>query len=121
MNAEMWTAVSGGVVAMASAGVTAWGARSARRTKRDHRRDDFTVVTDRMEREITRQGARIDELEAESEQARLRLTGQDFTIRYFVSWTRSLYGHIRKTGVEPPAPPQPMPDEVRQYLHDIGV
>ncbi|MFJ7418003.1 hypothetical protein ACIQXD_05240 [Streptomyces uncialis] len=121
MTAEMWTAVSGGAVGVASAVVTAWGARAARRTRRDHRRDDFTAVTDRMEKEITRQGQRIDELEADSEQQRTRVAGQDYTIRYLTAWVRSLYGHIRESGAEPPPPPQPVPDDVRPYLHDIGV
>lgn len=114
-------AIASVVAAIATGGFAAWGARSARRTKRQEKRDDFTAVTDRMERDIARQDRRIDELEAESADQRTRLTGQDFTIRYLTGWVRSLYGYMRKTGIEPPAPPQPMPTEVRQYLDDIGV
>jgi hypothetical protein len=121
MTGEMVTAATGVVVAVVSAGASVWAGRSARRTKRQEKRDDFTVVTDRMDREIARQGSRIDELETESEQQRTRLTGQDFTIRYLTNWVRSLYGVIRTSEIEPPVPPQPMPPEVQQYLHDIGV
>ena len=48
MSVETWTAVSSGVVGVASAAAAVWSGRAARRTRRDHRRDDFTVVTDDM-------------------------------------------------------------------------
>ncbi|MFF8879589.1 hypothetical protein [Streptomyces flaveolus] len=118
----MLTALS----ALAVAGVTAVGgivtAVIGRRQPRgQQRRDDFTAVTDRMEREITRQGARIDELEEEAEEDRQRINAQDFALRYIASWARSLVGYMRTQRLEPPPPPQPMPDEVRPYLHDVDL
>ncbi|WP_153183181.1 hypothetical protein [Streptomyces sp. E5N91] len=120
MRPEMATALS----ALAVAAVTAVGgivtAVVGRRQPRgQRRRDDFTVVTERMDREITRQGERIDELEADAEQDRARITAQDFAIRYLAGWARSLVGYMRTQQLEPPPPPQPVPDEVRPYLHDI--
>ncbi|MEU0992297.1 hypothetical protein [Streptomyces sp. NPDC005953] len=118
MTVETWVQAGMALVG-ATGGVVA--ARSARRTRAQERRDDFRVVTDRMNREILRQGNRISELETETEAARLRMVGQDHAIRYLVSWVRGLYAHIRKEGSEPPAPPDRMPPEVEQHLHDLGV
>lgn len=117
----MLTALS----ALAVAGVTAVGgivtAVIGRRQPRgQQRRDDFAAVTDRMEKEITRQGQRIDELEEETEQDRARINAQDFALRYIAAWSRSLVSYMRAQRLEPPPPPQPIPDEVRPYLHDIS-
>ncbi|MEU9215380.1 hypothetical protein AB0D47_02425 [Streptomyces sp. NPDC048376] len=120
MRPEMLTALS----ALAVAAVTAVGGIATaivgrRQPRGQRRRDDFTVVTERMDREITRQGERIDELEADAEQDRARITAQDFAIRYLAGWARSLVGYMRNQQLEPPPPPQPVPDEVLPYLHDI--
>ncbi len=117
----MLTALS----ALAVAGVTAVGGIATavvgrRQPRGQQRRDDFAAVTDRMDREITRQGERIDELEAETERDRARITAQDFALRYIASWARSLVTYMRAQQLEPPPPPQPVPDEVRPYLHDIS-
>ncbi|MFF3558679.1 hypothetical protein ACFYXS_01330 [Streptomyces sp. NPDC002574] len=118
----MLTAASALGVAVVTAAGDAITVVVGRRQPRDQRRrDDFTVFTDRMEKEITRQGARITDLEAESEQQQARITTQDFTIRYLAGWIRDMVGYIRVSGLEPPTPPQPIPDEVRPYLHDVGV
>lgn len=114
-------AIASMMAAVATGGFAAWGARSARRTKRQERRDDFTAITEQQGKAIERLEKRIALREAEAEQQKIRLTGQDFTIRYLTGWVRSLYGYMRKTGIEPPGAPQPMPTEVRQYLDDIGV
>lgn len=115
-NAEMWTAVSGGVVGVASAVATFWGGRAARRTKRDHRRDDFTVVTDRMEKEIGRQAARLDELEAAADVQEQRLEGAGVAITYLIDRVRGLTTWIRSAGLEPPAAP-PVPERAREFIH----
>jgi len=116
----MLTALS----ALAVAGVTAIGGIAAaiigrRQPRGQQRRDDFAAVTDRMEKEITRQGQRIDELEEEAERDRARISTQDYALRYVASWARSLVAYMRQQRLEPPPPPQPMPDEVRPYLHDV--
>ncbi|MFD5294796.1 hypothetical protein ACFWJU_06270 [Streptomyces mutabilis] len=120
MRPEMLTALS----ALAVAGVTALGGIATavigrRQPRGQQRRDDFTVVTERMDREITRQGERIDELEADAEQDRARIAAQDQALRYLAGWARSLVGYMRRQQLEPPPPPQPVPDEVAPYLHDI--
>ncbi|MEU9643587.1 hypothetical protein [Streptomyces sp. NPDC048188] len=120
MRPEMLTALS----ALAVAGVTAVGgivtAVIGRRQPRgQQRRDDFTAVTSRMEGEITRQGQRIDELEEDAERDRATLRAQDFALRYLAGWARSLVSYMRDAHLEPPPPPQPVPEEVRPYLHDI--
>ena len=117
----MLTALS----ALAVAVVTAIGGITTtvigRRAPRgQQRRDDFAAVTDRMEKEITRQGQRIDELEEEADRDRARISTQDFALRYIGGWARSLVSYMRDQRLEPPPPPQPIPDEVRPYLHDIA-
>ncbi|MGW7673519.1 hypothetical protein ACWGJX_41515 [Streptomyces sp. NPDC054775] len=120
MSPEMLTAVSALAVAMVTAvGGVVTAIVGRRQPRGQSRRDDFTAVTDRMEREITRQGEKIDEMEAEAERDRARITAQDFAIRYLAGWARSLVGYMRRQQLEPPPPPQPMPNEVAPYLHDI--
>lgn len=117
----MLTAVSALAVAIVTAaGGTITAVIGRRQPRGQQRRDDFTVVTDRMDREITRQGERIDELEADAERDRARISAQDFALRYIGGWARSLVAYMRQAQLEPPPPPQPIPDEVRPYLHDIG-
>ncbi|NEA52519.1 hypothetical protein [Streptomyces sp. SID10815] len=120
MRPEMLTAVSALAVAVVTAaGGVAMALIGRRQPRGQRRRDDFTAVTDRMDRKITRQGERIDELEAETERDRARITAQDFALRYIAGWARSLVGCMRAQQLEPPPPPQPVPEEVRPYLHDI--
>ncbi|PWJ07908.1 hypothetical protein DKG34_10915 [Streptomyces sp. NWU49] len=116
----MLTALSALAVAVVTAiGGIATAVIGRRAPRGQQRRDDFTAVTDRMEREITRQGQRIDELEEEAEQDRARITAQDFALRYIATWARSLVSYMRQAHLEPPPPPQPIPDEARPYLHDV--
>ncbi|MEU1497239.1 hypothetical protein [Streptomyces sp. NPDC005732] len=97
--------------ASAAGGVVA--ARSARRTKRQERRDDFTVVTDRMDKEIKRQGAALEEQQEQ-------ITGQGAAISWLVVDRRSLVSYIRKSGLEPPLA-RPIPERARPYLDSIDV
>ncbi|MFF0277434.1 hypothetical protein [Streptomyces sp. NPDC004330] len=115
-NAEMWTAVSGGVVGVASAVATFWGGRAARRTRRDHRRDDFTVVTDRMEKEILRQAKQLNNLAAAAEVQEQRLEGAGVAISYLIERVRGLTTWVRSAGLEPPAAP-PIPERAREFIH----
>jgi hypothetical protein len=121
MSAESWAALSALGVAAASGVGTVYTARAGRRTRGQERRDDFSVVTERMERELERLGKRVDEQELESAEHRARIAGQDFTIRYLAGWVRSLVGFIQTSGLEPPPAPTPAPEEVRPYLRDLGV
>jgi uncharacterized protein HemX len=118
----MLTALSALLVAVVTAlGGVVTAVVGRRQPRGQQRRDDFTVVTDRMEKEITRQGARIDELEEESARQQTRITAQDSTIRYLAGWGRSLVAYMRDSRLEPPPPPQPVPEEVQPYLHDVGL
>lgn len=121
MSAESWAAISVvGAAAVTGAG-TVYTARAGRRTRGQERRDDFTVVTGEMRREIERLGKRLDEQELQSAEQRARLAGQDYTIRYLTGWVRSLVGFVRTSGLEPPPMPQPAPEEIQPYLRDLGV
>ena len=116
----MLTALSALAVALVTAvGAVTTAVIGRRQPRGQQRRDDFTAVTERMDREITRQGQRIDELEEEAERDRARISTQDYALRYIAGWARSLVSYMREQRLEPPPPPQPIPDEVRPYLHDI--
>lgn len=128
MGAEMLTALSALAVATVTAAggvaTTIVGRRQPRGTRR---RDDFTAVTDklgqhieRLERRIEEQDQRIEEQEQESDRDRARITAQDYAIRYIAGWARSLVAYMREQRLEPPPPPQPIPDEVQPFLHNIN-
>ncbi|MFB7112301.1 hypothetical protein [Streptomyces sp. NPDC056291] len=122
MRTEMLTALSALAVAIVTAvGGVATTIVGRRQPRGQQRRDDFTVVTDRMEKELSRQGQKIEELEEDSVQQQARITTQDFAIRYLAGWARSLVGYMRQSQLEPPPPPQPVPEEVRPFLHDVGL
>lgn len=108
-------------VSLVTGGSAVWAARAARRTPKQERRDDFTTIVTELRTDLKNVKSELGEQKAEATEQRQRLAGQDFAIRYLTGWVRSLYGDMRRTGIEPPAPPQPMPTEVRQYLDDLGV
>ncbi|WP_326779755.1 hypothetical protein OG481_02335 [Streptomyces longwoodensis] len=128
MGPEMLTALSALAVAVVTAAggiVTAVVGR--RQPRGQQRRDDFTAVTDklgqhieRLERRVTEQDQRLGEQEEENERDRARIAAQDFALRYIASWCRTLVGYMRAQHLEPPPPPQPVPDEVQPYLHDLN-
>ncbi|MFE1264394.1 hypothetical protein ACFW5X_28190 [Streptomyces albogriseolus] len=123
MRPEMLTALS----ALAVAGVTAVGGivqvvigrRQPRRPRGADRRDDFTAVTDKLGEHIARLEREAEQDRQQAEQDRARISAQDFALRYIAGWARSLVAYMRQQRLEPPPPPQPIPDEVRPYLHDI--
>ncbi|MDX3065383.1 hypothetical protein ABZ517_15030 [Streptomyces scabiei] len=98
-------------------GTTAIGAalagRAARRTRRQERRDDFTVIKDAL-------NERIDGLTQEMTQQREQLNGQGAAISWLVVDRRSLVSYIRKAGLEPPAP-RPIPLRAQPYLDHLDV
>lgn len=110
MTMDTW--IQAGLALVGTAGGVV-AARSARRTKRQEKRDDFTTVTDRMDKEIKRQG---NQLEVQQEQ----LTGQAAAISWLVVDRRSLVSYIRGRGFEPPAP-RPIPERARPFLDHIDV
>lgn len=96
------------------------GRRQPRRPRGAERRDDFTAVTDRLEKHIARLEHEAEQDRQQAEQDRARIGAQDFALRYIAGWARSLVAYMRQAQLEPPPPPQPVPEEVRPYLHDIG-
>ncbi|MET7442373.1 hypothetical protein ACFYQQ_01305 [Streptomyces sp. NPDC005496] len=124
MSTEMLTAFSALTVALVTAvgGIAQVivGRRQPRRPRGAERRDDFTAVTDRLEKHIARLEHEAEQDRQQAEQDRARIGAQDFALRYIAGWARSLVAYMRQAQLEPPPPPQPVPEEVRPYLHDIG-
>lgn len=124
----MLTAVSAlGVAGVTAAGGIATAVIGRHQPRGQRRRDDLTWLTDQHRTEIERLDRRVDELESEAERDRERaerdrkkINGQDYALRYLAGWVRDLVAYIRRGGLEPPAPPLPMPEEVRPYI-DAGV
>lgn len=95
-----------------------WAARSARRTPKQERRDDFTAVTEQQGKAIERLERRVEKGEVEAEKQRARISDQDEAIGWLLNRVRGLVGYIRTAGLEPPAP-DPMSERARQYIHHI--
>lgn len=117
MNADSYITLGATVV---TGGFAAWGARSARRTKRDHRRDDFTAVTEQQGKAIERLERRIALREEEAERLGQRITDQDAAIDWLRGRLRDLVGYIRTRGEEPPAA-RPIPERAARILNGIDV
>jgi Skp family chaperone for outer membrane proteins len=122
----MLTAVSAlGVASVTAAGGIATAVIGRHQPRGQRRRDDLGWLTEQHRKEIDRLDKRVDELETDAERDRERaerdrrkITSQDYALRYVTNWVRDLVGYIRNAGLEPPAPSQPMPDEVRTYIHE---
>lgn len=95
-------------------------ARSARRTRRQERRDDFIAITDQQGKAIERLEARLQRQENEAEKQRERITDQDEAISWLLHRVRSLVSHIKKAGLEAPAP-EPMSERAARYIRHIDV
>lgn len=121
MGAEMLTALSALAVAMVTAvGGIATAVVGRRQPRGQRRRDDFAAVTARLDKDIERLERRVAEQEEASDEDRARISAQDFALRYIAGWCRTLVGYMREQQLEPPPPPQPVPDEVRPFLHDLN-
>lgn len=118
MSAETWTAVSGGVVGVASAVATFWGGRAARRTRRQENRDDFTTIVKELRTDLTTVKAELGKQKTEAARQAERISDQDLAISWLSNRVRVLAGYIRGRGMEPPAP-EPMSPRARQYVHHI--
>lgn len=122
MVAAISAVVVSGVTSIGGAATVVIGRRQPRGQRR---RDDFSLLTEQHRKEIGRLDRRVDELETDAERDRERadrdrqkINGQDYALRYLANWVRDLVGYIRTSGLEPPLPPQPMPEEVRPYVHE---
>jgi len=108
MTVETW--VQAGLAVVATVGGVV-SARSARRTKRQERRDDFGVIKDAL-------NERIDSLKTDLAVQQDQINGQGAAIAWLVSDRRSLVSTIRNAGLKPPIP-RPIPDRARPYLDHI--
>lgn len=117
MSAEFWASIG---VSVATAGAGVWAARSARRTPKQERRDDFTAITEQQGKAIVRLEQRVERGEAEVEKQRERIGDQDEAIGWLLHRVRSLVSHIKKAGLEPPAA-EPMSERARHYIHHMDV
>ena len=115
MNAETWASIG---VSIATAGAGVWAARSARRTPRQEKRDDFIAITSQQGAAIERLERRVQLREAEAEKQRQRIADQDEAIGWLLNRVRGLVLHIRRSGLEPPVP-EPLSERARQYIHHI--
>lgn len=117
MNPETWASVG---VSIATAGAGVWAARSARRTPKQERRDDFTAVTEQQGKAIERLEKRIALREQEADRLGQRITDQDVAIDWLRGRLRDLVGYIRTRGEEPPAA-RPIPERAARILNGIDV
>ena len=117
MNPEVIASV---VVSVLTGASGVWAARSARRTPKQERRDDFTVVTEQQGKQIERLEKRIVLREQEAERLGQRLTDQDEAINWLRGRLRDLVGFIRIRGDEPP-PARPIPERAARILNGFDV
>lgn len=117
MSVDTWVQAGMAVVAAVGGVVSA---RSARRTKRQEKRDDFLAVTQQQGKAIERLEARVQRQENEAEKQRERIGDQDEAIGWLLHRVRTLVAHIKKAGLEPPAT-EPMSDRAARYIRHIDV
>lgn len=107
LSSEMVTAISGIVIGLGSVVGTVTVARAGRRTPQQERRDDFTVVTDELQEQLTA----VKEDLAEQRQGRRE---DSKTIHALVRYVRKVLAVQRAHGI---APPDPDPDDALELAH----
>lgn len=117
MTVDTW--IQAGLALVGTAGGVV-AARSARRTKRQEKRDDFLAITTQQGAAIERLEKRVQRQETEAEKQRERIGDQDEAIGWLLHRVRSLVAHIKKAGLEPPAA-EPMSQRASRYIHHIDV
>lgn len=113
-------AIASVAAAVATGGFAAWGARSARRTRRQEKRDDFTAVTEQQGKAIERLEKRVEKGEGEVERQRERISDLEEANNWLRVRLRDLVGYIRTRGDEPPAQ-RPIPERAARILNGIDV
>lgn len=102
---------------VATGGLAAWAARSAKRTKSQERRDDFTEIKKALNERIDGMKSDLAQQKLELAGQQEQLTGQGAAIAWLVDDRGRLVRHIRSAGLEPPLP-RPIPERARPYLVD---
>jgi hypothetical protein len=117
MTVDTW--IQAGLALVGTAGGVV-ADRSARRTKRKEKRDDFLAISTQQGAAIERLEKRVQRQETEAEKQRERIGDQDEAIGWLLHRVRSLVSHIKKAGLEPPAA-EPMSERARHYIHHMDV
>jgi hypothetical protein len=117
MGVDTW--IQGGMAVVAAVGGVV-SARSARRTKRQEKRDDFLAISTQQGAAIERLEKRVQRQETEADKQRERIGDQDEAIGWLLHRVRSLVSHIKKAGLEPP-PAEPMSERAARYIHHMDV
>jgi hypothetical protein len=115
---SQWTTVA--VAAITSAG-TLGVARTARRTPRQERRDDFTLITSNLRTDLADVKRELAETKTETAALRRRADDGDELTRWLARWFRACVAAMRESQLEIPPRPTPEPPTAADYLHDIGV
>ena len=112
MNAETWASIG---VSVATAGAGVWAARSARRTPRQEKRDDFVAITTQQGRAITRLERRVEKGEAKADKLQVRVDDLNDANVWLIGRLRDLVSLIRKNGHQLP-PQRPMSEGAARVL-----
>src|SRR5436190_23026932 len=115
MGVDTW--IQGGMAVVAAVGGVV-SARSARRTKRQEKRDDFLAISTQQGAAIERLEKRVQRQETEADKQRERIGDQDEAIGWLLHRVRSLVSHIKKAGLEPP-PAEAMSERAARYIHHM--
>jgi len=113
MNVETWASVG---VSVATGVCGVWAARAARRTPRQEKRDDFTVVTKEIRTSLTEVKKDLAEQKAESARQDERITDQSLALEWLQRRLRDILARVRQAGLEVP-PAEPIPERARKHIH----
>jgi DNA-binding cell septation regulator SpoVG len=113
MNVETW---AWGGVSVATGVCGVWAARAARRTPRQEKRDDFTVVTKEIRTSLADVKKELAEQKAESARQDERLTDQALALEWLQRRLRDILARVRNAGLEVP-PAEPIPERARKHIH----
>lgn len=117
MTVETW--VQAGLAVVGSVGGVV-AARSARRTKRQENRDDFTTIVKELRTDLTSVKEELAEQKTESRRQAEQITDQALALHWLQTRLQHLVSYIRGAGMEPPAA-APIPERARKYIHHIDV
>lgn len=113
MNAETWASIGVSAVTGLS-GV--WAVRAARRTPRQEKRDDFTVVTKEIRTSLADVKKELAAQKAESARQDDRITDQALALEWLQRRLRDILARVRQAGLEVP-PAEPIPERARKHIH----
>ncbi|WP_327308015.1 hypothetical protein OG730_35095 [Streptomyces sp. NBC_01298] len=113
MSYETWASVG---VSVATGVCGVWAARAARRTPRQEKRDDFTVVTAEIRTSLVDVKKELAEQKAESARQSERIGDQALALEWLQRRLRDILTRVRDAGLEVP-PAEPIPERARRHIH----